>query len=81
MNLLKELSGKDFEDLIRNETITGVVIQKVTYATDANKLGAKNAFRFSVSILLRQCKPDILVSSFPFKTSSLITKVAVIHYD
>lgn len=44
MKLLKELSILDVEDLIQDETITGGMIPKVTYATDAIKLGVKGAF-------------------------------------
>ncbi|GFH55467.1 hypothetical protein CTEN210_11943 [Chaetoceros tenuissimus] len=44
MKLLKELSIQDVEDLIQDETITGGMIPKVTYATDAIKLGVKGAF-------------------------------------
>jgi acetylglutamate kinase len=44
MKLLKELSIKDVEDLIEDETITGGMIPKVTYATDALELGVDFAF-------------------------------------
>jgi len=44
MTLLKELSIQDVNDLIDDETITGGMIPKVTYATDAIKLGVKGAF-------------------------------------
>ena len=44
MKLLKELSIKDVNDLIDDETITGGMIPKVTYATDAIQLGVKGAF-------------------------------------
>ncbi len=44
MQLLKELSIQDVNDLIDDETITGGMIPKVTYATDAVKLGVKAAF-------------------------------------
>ena len=44
MTLLKELSVKDVEKLIEDETITGGMIPKVTYATDAIHLGVKGAF-------------------------------------
>jgi len=43
-NLLKELSIKDVEGLIDDETISGGMIPKVTYATDALKLGVNFAF-------------------------------------
>lgn len=43
-NLLKELSIQDVNDLINDETITGGMIPKVTYATDAIQLGVKGAF-------------------------------------
>lgn len=44
MKLLKELTISDVNDLIEDETITGGMIPKVTYATDAVKLGVKSAF-------------------------------------
>lgn len=44
MKLLKELSIQDVEDLIEDDTITGGMIPKVSYATDALKLGVKGAF-------------------------------------
>jgi len=44
MKLLKELSIQDVNDLIEDETITGGMIPKVTYATDAIRLGVKGAF-------------------------------------
>ena len=44
MKLLKELSIKDVEGLIDDETITGGMIPKVTYAMDALKLGVNFAF-------------------------------------
>lgn len=44
MELLKELSISDVEALIEDETITGGMIPKVTYATDAIKLGVQGAF-------------------------------------
>ena len=44
MKLLKELSISDVESLIEDETITGGMIPKVTYATDAIKLGVQGAF-------------------------------------
>lgn len=44
MTLLKELSIQDVNDLIDDDTITGGMIPKVTYATDAIKLGVKGAF-------------------------------------
>jgi acetylglutamate kinase len=44
MKLLKELSIQDVEALIDDETITGGMIPKVTYATDALKLGVNFAF-------------------------------------
>jgi len=44
MKLLKELSIQDVNDLIDDDTITGGMIPKVTYATDAIKLGVKGAF-------------------------------------
>jgi acetylglutamate kinase len=44
MKLLKELSIKDVNDLIADETITGGMIPKVSYATDAIQLGVKRAF-------------------------------------
>jgi acetylglutamate kinase len=42
--LLKELSIQDVNNLINDETITGGMIPKVTYATDAIQLGVKGAF-------------------------------------
>ncbi len=44
MKLLKSLSCDDIDALIEDETITGGMIPKVTYATDAVKLGVKGAF-------------------------------------
>lgn len=44
MKLLKELSIQDVNNLIDDETITGGMIPKVSYATDAIKLGVKGAF-------------------------------------
>jgi len=44
MTLLKSLSCEDIDGLIDDETITGGMIPKVTYATDAVKLGVKGAF-------------------------------------
>ena len=44
MELLRELTVKDVEALIDDETITGGMIPKVTYATDAIQLGVKGAF-------------------------------------
>jgi len=44
MKLLKELSIQDVNDLIEDDTITGGMIPKVSYATDAIKLGVKGAF-------------------------------------
>lgn len=44
MKLLKELSIKDVEGLIDDETITGGMIPKVSYATDALQLGVDFAF-------------------------------------
>lgn len=44
MELLRELTVKDVEGLIDDETITGGMIPKVTYATDAIQLGVKGAF-------------------------------------
>jgi len=44
MKLLKELSIQDVNDLIDDDTITGGMIPKVSYATDAIKLGVKGAF-------------------------------------
>ncbi|KAL7429914.1 hypothetical protein ACHAXM_001906 [Skeletonema potamos] len=44
MKLLKSLSCNDIDNLIRDETITGGMIPKVTYATDAVKLGVQGAF-------------------------------------
>jgi len=42
--LLKQLSVADVQALIDDETITGGMIPKVTYATDAVQLGVKSAF-------------------------------------
>lgn len=44
MKLLKELSISDVQGLIDDETITGGMIPKVTYATDALQLGVHFAF-------------------------------------
>ena len=44
MELLKELNIQDVKDLIDDETITGGMIPKVTYATDAVQLGVEAAF-------------------------------------
>ena len=44
MKLLDKLSCDDIDGLIKDETITGGMIPKVTYATDAVKLGVKGAF-------------------------------------
>lgn len=44
MTLLPELSITDVDALIEDETITGGMIPKVSYATDALKLGVKGAF-------------------------------------
>jgi len=44
MKLLKSLSCDDIDALIEDETITGGMIPKVTYATDAVKLGVQGAF-------------------------------------
>lgn len=44
MELLKELSTQDIKNLIDDETITGGMIPKVTYATDAVQLGVQAAF-------------------------------------
>lgn len=43
-NLLKSLSVSDIENLINDETITGGMIPKVSYATSAVKLGVQGAF-------------------------------------
>jgi acetylglutamate kinase len=43
-NLLKRLSTTDVQKLIDDGTITGGMIPKVTYATDAVQLGVKEAF-------------------------------------
>lgn len=43
-NLLKKLSMEDVKNLIDDETITGGMIPKVSYATDAIRLGVKGAF-------------------------------------
>ncbi|KAL3816007.1 hypothetical protein ACHAXA_010778 [Cyclostephanos tholiformis] len=42
--LLDKLSCDDIDRLIKDETITGGMIPKVTYATDAVKLGVQGAF-------------------------------------
>eukprot|EP00804_Cyclotella_cryptica_P001853 CCRYP_020945-RA/>CCRYP_020945-RA protein AED:0.23 eAED:0.23 QI:119/1/1/1/0.5/0.33/3/1668/336 len=42
--LLERLSCDDIDGLIKDETITGGMIPKVTYATDAVKLGVQGAF-------------------------------------
>mmetsp|Transcript_13898 Transcript_13898/g.20515 ORF Transcript_13898/g.20515 Transcript_13898/m.20515 type:complete len:323 (+) Transcript_13898:117-1085(+) len=44
MSLLRELTVKQIEDLIDDETITGGMIPKVTYATSAVELGVGSAF-------------------------------------
>jgi acetylglutamate kinase len=44
MSLLRNLTVKDIEDLIEDETITGGMIPKVTFATSAVELGVKEAF-------------------------------------
>mmetsp|Transcript_29756 Transcript_29756/g.62112 ORF Transcript_29756/g.62112 Transcript_29756/m.62112 type:complete len:350 (+) Transcript_29756:109-1158(+) len=44
MKLMDRLSCDDIDGLIEDETITGGMIPKVTYATDAVKLGVKGAF-------------------------------------
>lgn len=44
MKLLESLTCDDIDGLIGDETITGGMIPKVTYATDAVKLGVKGAF-------------------------------------
>lgn len=44
MNLLPSLSCDDVDSLIDDETITGGMIPKVSYATSAVKLGVKGAF-------------------------------------
>jgi acetylglutamate kinase len=44
MKLLKSLSCEDIDNLIGDGTITGGMIPKVTYATDAVKLGVQGAF-------------------------------------
>mmetsp|Transcript_20734 Transcript_20734/g.19954 ORF Transcript_20734/g.19954 Transcript_20734/m.19954 type:complete len:350 (-) Transcript_20734:147-1196(-) len=44
MTLLKELTISDINALIEDETITGGMIPKVTYATDAVQLGVNTAF-------------------------------------
>ena len=44
MELLKELNINDVKNLIDDETITGGMIPKVTYATDAVQLGVEAAF-------------------------------------
>ena len=44
MNLMSELSCSDVQDLIDDGTITGGMIPKVTYATDAIRMGVGAAF-------------------------------------
>lgn len=44
MQLMDRLSCDDIDGLIEDETITGGMIPKVTYATDAVRLGVKGAF-------------------------------------
>mmetsp|Transcript_13745 Transcript_13745/g.17441 ORF Transcript_13745/g.17441 Transcript_13745/m.17441 type:complete len:347 (+) Transcript_13745:3-1043(+) len=44
MKLLRSLTTSDIDALIEDETITGGMIPKVTYATDAVKLGVGGAF-------------------------------------
>lgn len=44
MKLMDRLSCEDIDDLIADDTITGGMIPKVTYATDAVKLGVQGAF-------------------------------------
>ena len=44
MELLESLSVKDIENLIEDETITGGMIPKVSYATSAVQLGVEGAF-------------------------------------
>uniref|UniRef100_A0A7S2HH93 acetylglutamate kinase n=1 Tax=Helicotheca tamesis TaxID=374047 RepID=A0A7S2HH93_9STRA len=44
MKLLRSLTTSDIESLIEDETITGGMIPKVSYATDAVKLGVGGAF-------------------------------------
>lgn len=44
MKLMDRLSCDDIDELIGDETITGGMIPKVTYATDAVKLGVQGAF-------------------------------------
>jgi acetylglutamate kinase len=44
MQLLKSLSVQDIQDLIKDETITGGMIPKVSYATSAVQLGVAGAF-------------------------------------
>jgi acetylglutamate kinase len=44
MQLLKSLSIQDVQDLIKDETITGGMIPKVSYATSAVQLGVGGAF-------------------------------------
>jgi len=44
MKLMDRLSCDDIDGLIGDETITGGMIPKVTYATDAVKLGVQGAF-------------------------------------
>jgi len=44
MSLLKELTISDVNSLIDDDTITGGMIPKVTYATDAVQLGVNSAF-------------------------------------
>jgi len=43
-SLLKKLSMDDVKNLIADQTITGGMIPKVSYATDAVRLGVKGAF-------------------------------------
>mmetsp|Transcript_15799 Transcript_15799/g.22578 ORF Transcript_15799/g.22578 Transcript_15799/m.22578 type:complete len:352 (+) Transcript_15799:98-1153(+) len=43
-NLLKKLNMQDVKNLIDDETITGGMIPKVSFATDAIRLGVKGAF-------------------------------------
>lgn len=44
MNLLSNLNIEEVEALIDDETISGGMIPKVSYATDAVQLGVKGAF-------------------------------------
>ena len=44
MELIKSLNVRQIEDLIEDETITGGMIPKVSYATSAVKLGVEGAF-------------------------------------